>query len=214
MLKNFVFSLNQQFNIAIYTPQIYAESRLLSSIKNYRKTLCGIGCLPNSICGTLQWLCEYLKVLLCTIYIFFRYDQIDLIILDQFCILIPLLRLKTHNLIFLSNGETLIDERLISMFPRCLQRILSTILDIITQLAASMATKIIVDSVHNQKRFMKNHKMISAKNKNKQKDIFTYKEMIILRKHSPHILYNAVDFISTMNAISTIQITDLINQDN
>jgi len=96
--------------------------------------------IPNSICNKFRGLCEAVKVLICVLYLFIVTEKVDLIIIDQWCLLVPILRLKANNLIFVCTEPDLVCDDLVRLFPSCLHRLVFLIGNIIAQLAVSMAS--------------------------------------------------------------------------
>jgi hypothetical protein len=123
-----------------------------------------------------------------------------MIIIDQYCFAIPLLRCKSNNVVFYC-GNKLYWDRFIQMMPVFVQKLLFKILDICMQVTTGMASNIIVNSNHDLRQFMRLHNFISVKDKKKQKQIVSYNEHTILKSHSPHVIYDAVD-LEKVNAIS------------
>lgn len=120
----------------------------MGSIRKYLQTSCLVNCLPSSICGRVSLLCEYFRVLVLSLILLADSSPIDLLVIDQYCFLIPLLRLKTNKLFFLANGSDLVQEDIFRRFPKCLHRLVFTIVNVLAQLCASMASQIIVESIH------------------------------------------------------------------
>lgn len=125
-----------------------SEYKQLGLIKKYKQSSCIVNCIPSNLFGRCSLLCEYLRVLILSIVLVLDSSPIDLLVIDQYCFLIPLLRLKTNKLFFLCNGSDLVQSDVIGLFPKCMHRLIFTIVNVLAQLCASMASQIIVESIH------------------------------------------------------------------
>lgn len=112
---------------------------------------------PRRILGKCQALCEYIRILIASIYLILFGGSYDLVIIDQIPISVPLLRLRYKTFFYCHFPDKLLCVERQSF----IKKIYRFIIDFIEEICILCSNVIVVNSYYTQSIFRDNFKIIS-----------------------------------------------------
>ncbi|CDW77836.1 alpha--mannosyltransferase alg2 [Stylonychia lemnae] len=174
------------YDVQVFTP-FFDPNRCLDEAKLLDVHVHG-SWFPMNINGKAVALCAYIRQLLCTIWVLLLGGHFDYYILDQVSFPIPLVRLKSRNVLFYCHYP---DKLLSTERSTVSKKIYRFFLDLFEEITTACARCIVVNSGFTQKVFYDNFPIIRK----------------FVKSHRPEILYPAIEektFVQSANYKETI----------
>ena len=146
--------------------------------------------IPRSVCGHFQLLFDIVRLIICAVMLVCDCsNDYEYIIYDGSCLIIPILRLKCNKILYYcSDPKKMARPVKTNILKKCFR----LAINLLRELTAGMASTIIVNSTYAQRIFQDNFPLVSVSNNRKRKDLISFREYIIMKRHYPRILYTPI----------------------
>ena len=145
---------NNGWNVRIYTP-FFDKSRCFDQLKDGTLTVEVIGnWFPRRIFGKCQALCEYIRFFIASLYLILFGRNIDIVIVDQITISVPLLCLRYKTFFYCHYPDKLLCVNRIGI----LKKIYRLVIDFLEEICLLFAGMVVVNSNYTKSVFKENSK--------------------------------------------------------
>lgn len=162
----------KDYSVKVYTPYFDPERCFKEAREQLDIEVRG-SWFPRSIFGRCIAMCAFIRMLICAMWVVLKAETYDYYILDQVSFPVPLLRLKSRNVLFYCHYP---DKLLSTERSSLIKRLYRLILDTLEELSTAMARCIVVNSNFTLKVFQDSFPIIRR----------------FFKSHKPEVLYPSI----------------------